>query len=384
MLNRKRRIKKNFLKSNGTRKVEIVGIEGLVKFQVERYKSGGDYFFSTKQFEHGLESREVRSWIELEIQEKSYAKVSECLTKITGTKVYSGNQISEKVKSYASQSTHNLINSYSGLQLSLPFGATDIDLYDSKSEEILLFDDAIGVNRQKEFREAGYEKQLQRVQTDVIEVQRPTQDLTEGTDLNASLDAVVKKQFDYITAGYGVAGWTIETALCCWFCATYGHTRLPIVAITDGAKNIRLRLWRVFGKQVIIILDWYHLNKKIWTLMSMIARNKEQKEKAAREIVGLLWEGLTDDAITYIQKIEVKNQSKQAELIEYLQKHKEEIINYKKRKEANKTIGSGRAEKGVDMVVAYRQKNKPIAWSENGSYALSTLRAEFLNQKLAA
>ena len=67
-----------------------------------------------------------------------------------------------------------------------------------------------------------------------------------------------------------------------------------------------------------------------------------------------------------------------------LQKHKTEIINYKKRKEANKTIGSGRAEKGVDMVVAHRQKNKPIAWSENGSYALSTLRAESLNKRLAA
>ena len=118
--------------------------------------------------------------------------------------------------------------------------------------------------------------------------------------------------------------------------------------------------------------------------MSMIARNKEQKEKAAKEIVGLLWEGLTDDAIAYLQKMAVKNQSIQAELIEYLQKHKEEIINYKKRKEANKTIGSGRAEKGVDMVVAYRQKNKPIAWSENGSYALSTLRAESLNRKFAA
>lgn len=298
--------------------------------------------------------------------------------------MYSGNQISEKVKNYACQSTQTLINSYSGLQLSLPFGATDIDLYDSKSEEILLFDDAIGVNRQKEFREAGYEKQLKRVQTDVIEVQRPTQDLTKVLDLNGSSDSVAKKQFDYITAGYGVAGWTIETALCCWFCAFYGHTRLPIVAITDGAKDIGLRLWRVFGKQVIIIFDWYHLDKKVWTLMSMIARNKEQKEKAAKEIVGLLWEGLTDDAIAYLQKMDVKNQPKQAELIDYLQKHKEEIINYKKRKEANKTIGSGRAEKGVDMVVAYRQKNKPIAWSENGSYALSTLRAEFLNQKLAA
>lgn len=189
-----------------------MGIEGPVKFQVDRYKSGGDYFPSTQQFEYGLESKEVRSWIELEIQDKSYSKVSECLTKITGTKVYSGNQISEKVKSYACQSTQTLINSYSGLQLCLPFGATDFDLYDSKSEEILLFDDAMGVNRQKEFREAGYEKQLKRVQTDVIEVQRPAKDLTQSSDLNEDLAVAVKKQFDYITAGYGVAGWTIETA----------------------------------------------------------------------------------------------------------------------------------------------------------------------------
>jgi hypothetical protein len=380
----KRRIKKKSLKSNGTRQVEIIGIEGPVKFKLERYKSGGDYFSSTQQFEHGLESWEVRSWIELEIQEKSYSKVSQCLEKITGTNVYSGNQISEKVKGYAIESTNMLIESYVDLQLSLPFGATDIDLYDSKSEEILLFDDAIGVSRQKEFREKGYEKTLKRVQTDVIEVQRPIKDLSKDSVLKGSIVETPKKHFDYITAGYGVVGWTIETALCCWFCATYGNIRLPIVAITDGAKDIRLRLWRVFGGQVTIILDWYHLNKKVWNLMSMIARNKMQKEKAAKEIVGLLWEGLTDDAILYLQKLDVKNQLKQTELIDYLQKHKIEIINYKKRKEANKTIGSGRAEKGVDMVVAHRQKNKPIAWSENGSYALSTLRAEFLNRKVAA
>lgn len=376
-------IKKKNLRSNGTRSVEIIGIEGPVKFKLDRYKSGGDYFSSTKQFEQGLESGEVRSWIELEIQEKSYSKVSTCLTKITGTKVYSGNQISEKVKGYACQSTESLINSYAGLQLSLPFGATDIDLYDSKSEEILLFDDAIGVNRQKEFREEGYEKTLKRVQTDVIEVQCP-KDLTGDLALKMSSQDASHKRFDYITAGYGVKGWTIETALCCWFSATYGNKRLPIVAISDGAKDIRLRLWRVFGEQVIIILDWYHLNKKVWNLMSMIARNKAQKEKIAKEVGALLWEGLTDDAILYLQKQDSKNQLKKDELIEYLQKHKKEIVNYKKRKEANKTIGSGRAEKGVDMVVAYRQKNKPIAWSENGSYALSTLRADFLNRKFAA
>lgn len=84
------------------------------------------------------------------------------------------------------------------MQLSLPFG---------ESEEILLFDDAIGVNRQKEFREKGYEKTLKRVQTDVIEVQRPKK-LTDWRDLRedlglqvASQVAVppVQKHFDYIT-----------------------------------------------------------------------------------------------------------------------------------------------------------------------------------------
>lgn len=70
--------------------------------------------------------------------------------------------------------------------------------------------------------------------------------------------------------------------------------------------------------------------------------------------------------------------------MEYLQKHKKEIVNYKKCKEANKTIGSGSTEKGVDMVVAYRQKNQPIAWSEKGSYAVATLRADLLRRKFAA
>lgn len=301
----------------------------------------------------------------MEIQDKSYSKVSQVLEKVTGTAVYSGNQISEKVKTYAIDATEKIINSYTGLQLFLPFGASDIDLYDEKSDEILLFDDAIGVNRQKEERSDTYEKKLKRVQTDVIEVQNP-----DGS-------------FDYIGSGYGVSDWSIETALSCWFCATYGNKRLPIVAITDGAKNIRLRLWRIFGGQVVIILDWYHLHKKIWNLMSMIAKNKAQKEEASKAINSLLWEGNTLQAIEYLQLMENKNEIKRNELIEYLKKHQSEIINYKKRKEAKKTIGSGRAEKGVDMVVAYRQKNRPIAWSENGSYALSTLRIEYLNARAA-
>jgi hypothetical protein len=33
---------------------------------------------------------------------------------------------------------------------------------------------------------------------------------------------------------------------------------LPIVAITDGARSIRLMLEELFGPSVRVILDWYH------------------------------------------------------------------------------------------------------------------------------
>jgi hypothetical protein len=271
----------------------------------------------------------------------------------------------KKAKIYAKETTISVMKPYQGLQLSIPF-ADYVDIYDGESEEILLFDDAIGVKRQKEKRDKNYKKTLKTVQTDVIEAQKPS------------------GGFDYIIGGYGLKGWDIETALLCWFCYHYQQKKLPIVAITDGAKTIRLRLWSVFGGQVIIILDWYHLHKKMKELLSMIAWNKQQKESILSLVMPLLWEGKVDECIECLKKIIPRNQIKFDELIEYLTKHKKEIINYQKRKEVGKTIGSGRAEKGVDLVVAQRQKNKPIAWSEDGSHALSILKADYLNRKQAA
>ncbi len=61
------------------------------------------------------------------------------------------------------------------------------------------------------------------------------------------------------------------------------------------------------------------------------------------------------------------------------EKHQHEIINYKRRSQASKTIGSGRAEKGVDLVVGLRQKNKVGSWSRLGSRALSLLKVAELS-----
>lgn len=354
------------MKSNGYRKVIIKGIEGRVAFTLERYQRSGDFFSLSKQFVKGLESKGLKKWIKLELPHKSYSEVSASLEILSGEVLYSGNHLSEKAKLYAKEINESVIKSYDNMQLFIPFSEPNIAIYDSKSDEILLFDDAIGVKRQKEKRVKDYKKVLKTVQTDVLEVQKPT-----GT-------------FEYITVGCDVKNWDIETALLCWVCFNYGQQKLPIVAITDGARAIRNRLWSIFGGQVVIILDWYHLKKKMRELLSMVAYGKEQKEEHLKILMPLLWEGKTDDCLNYVKTIKPRNQIKFDELIDYLTKHKEEIIDYKRRKEAKKTIGSGRAEKGVDLVVAQRQKNKPIAWSEDGSHALAILRADDYNKKRAA
>ncbi|MBK8535738.1 MAG: hypothetical protein IPL59_11755 [Candidatus Competibacteraceae bacterium] len=65
---------------------------------------------------------------------------------------------------------------------------------------------------------------------------------------------------------------------------------LPIVAITDGAKVIR-QDYAVFGTLLVIILDWYHLGKKLRDLMSMIALNKADKDRHLKFMFYHLWRG---------------------------------------------------------------------------------------------
>jgi hypothetical protein len=74
-----------------------------------------------------------------------------------------------------------------------------------------------------------------------------------------------------------------------------------------------------------------------------------------------------------------RNQSKLLELIAYLEKHQLEIINYELRAALGKTIGSGRVEKGVDLVVGHRQKKKGMSWRTLGSKALAILKVAELN-----
>ena len=227
-------------------------------------------------------------------------------------------------------------------------------------------EDAVGVKRQKEKRmDSSYEKPTNTVQTDIIIAQK----------------GVFSDAFS-VFAGQKEHRNHLDNQLMCHLSANAQHGRLPIVVIADGARSIRKKLTDLLGFSLIFILDWYHLSDKIWQYMSQISLQKSQKEIDAKAIIALLWKGCSDESINYLQNnVTAKNESKKTELIEYLTKHKGEIIDYEKRKSVGKKIGSGCVEKANDIIIAHRQKKKGMAWSNNGSESLAILKTLEINQQ---
>jgi hypothetical protein len=254
-------------------------------------------------------------------------------------------------------------------------GQGSLDIYDGQAEEILVMDDGILVKEQKANRELGdstpesslplgkkatvvNEVILLEIQPGVFEYLFPPIEL--NGNYRVSLESMPRQRIRHYYAS--------------------SSKPLPIVAISDGAKGIRQRLYRVLGEDIWIILDWYHLDQKVYQLMSMIGRSKEEKTTHSAAILGFLWEGKTAEAIDYLShQVAVRNADKLQELIGYLEKHQKEIIDYKRRQAAGKSIGSGRMEKAVDQVIGHRQKRKGMSWRPEGSRALALLKVLELN-----
>jgi hypothetical protein len=157
-------------------------------------------------------------------------------------------------------------------------------------------------------------------------------------------------------------------------------TLLNVVMISDGATNIRKRLLEIFSVAITVILDWYHLSKKVREFMSMIACNKVEKTLHLKILLPKLWQGQVTWVVEYLQnQVQSKNAQKLEDLIGYLQKHQSEIIDYERRQKIGKTIGSGRVEKAVDQVIGHRQKQKGSSWRAQGSKSLAILKMLELN-----
>lgn len=270
----------------------------------------------------------------------SYEKVSNLLSFQVGNGSLSAQHICNTVGKYAAhvaQEQLSAIEDYESSGYKIEVSTVDID--DCVAEEILYLSDGVCVNTQKPIRDKV-----------------PKEGKTR-TNLNIMMLQKADKSYQTMLAGKGVGEVKlVQTAL--YQAYQNRQEKLPMVCISDGARCLKNQNKAIFGKEVVHLLDWYHLQSKIIQLMSQITPNKQVKAEYISILLTSLWEGKIQVALDDLHKIKAKNQLKKQELIGYLEKNKDYIIDYKRRKEAGKTIGTGRVEKQNDCLVAKRQKGR--------------------------
>jgi hypothetical protein len=363
-----RQRKKHNLRRKGVATIQIKTLHGVFAFAEQRLllSDGSEhrYLAYTEQEPVSVGLQEFSLYF---CNRLSFAEVEKLLLRLTGTSIVCAqtlwNWVEARAASLDTQVSAQVLAS--GALPALTYGAP-VDLYDKGSAEVLVLTDAIGVKAQKPTRDkpgaSKTGKVAKRHDTDVFLLQRPGGDflyLAGSTDRKVSLTQVAEA---YLRAEWG------------------GHeTPLPVVAITDGACSIRSDLTLLFGEQVTIILDWYHLRQRVCQHLSMCAHSKPEREGWEQAMLKFLWHGQVSEARAFLSEQTVRNSVAQTELLGYLDKHASEIIDYERRKQTGRPIGSGRMEKAVDQVIGMRQKKKGMSWSARGSRALAALKMAELN-----
>jgi len=157
------------------------------------------------------------------------------------------------------------------------------------------------------------------------------------------------------------------------------------VFFVDGQRVINDSIAHRFSwRTTDIVLDWYHLDKKIDKQMYRALKSCTQRDEVMQEIKKWAWYGLVDDAIGYISQIDeniIKNQEELDILTGYFERNRSYIKCYAVRKELGLRLSSNRVEKTNDELVSKRQKKKGISFTRNGSYGLAIIKSLELNDE---
>jgi hypothetical protein len=345
-------------------------LHGCFLYQAKRLKTGhggGGFFSQTDYFGHlpgkraSYESKGLIAFAVKYAAFLSYAATAGLVAETCGGSVFSAQHIHGLVAAKAAAVTASQKEKIAFFESSgLVLQAKKTDIYDSAGEEIVYFTDDVCVKKQKQKRD----KQ-----------DRPVSE-TKRHDTRVSLFQAPGQGYKPIVAGFGVDNASLVKAL---FCETYAEkaASLPIVAVTDGATGIKNELKLIFGDGFTHILDWYHLQKKVHGAMTMISV-KADREFYCKDMLALLWKGESLETIAYLDGITPKNGAAKSMLITYLTKNQATIVDYGRRREAGKTIGSGRVEKQNDILVAKRQKYNGMSWSPKGATAMTLNTASYL------
>ncbi len=239
--------------------------------------------------------------------------------------------------------------------------------YEDAKNSVKISVDDVGAKKQKENRDGSCDNPL--VKKKRVYVQNTVIHVEKGGD-------------SYILNGYGV--------LCVLriLLAFLLHNHLlsdRFIFFVDGNYLYRMVL-ELFSwhKSLSLILDWYHLKKKCQELLSMAMKGRELRNGVLENLTPLLWHGLVDQAVTYLESLpesEIKNEDARIDLINYLTKNRSMIPVYAVRKALGLRNSSNRGEKANDLIVANRKKHNGMSWSQSGSVSLASVTALKQNQE---
>jgi hypothetical protein len=355
------------VKRNGTYALLVQTRHGQFTFQNQKFHcpDGGSSAFlqanpaGQSAVTRGLEALAVA----LCLNTRSYEMARQTLGEVTGACLLTRQTLCNWVAKTARRLDRHLAHQVQqAAPMPLPPLAETVDLYDATVTELPLFEDGILVKAQKPTHaKAGENK-----------TEKPCQFHQAYFSLAPCPDG--RYQF---VLGSSDGAVSISAALRSFVSQQWKDATEPLclVAITDGAKDLRNDLREAFGERLPIILDWYHLRKKVCELASMLVSTREARAALKKQLLRPLFYGQVSDALQTLGALPVRNALMHGKLATYLSNHAHEIIDYARRRQLGKTIGSGRMEKGVDQVIGMRQKDNGMSWSKRGSYALGMLSA---------
>lgn len=153
---------------------------------------------------------------------------------------------------------------------------------------------------------------------------------------------------------------------------------------TDGQRSLQNAIAGFFAWHgaASLLLDWYHVVKKFREELSLACTGREVRNRHVQALLRLLWFGLLDRAIDYLQAVpasELKNHQPIERLIGYLERNRNAMPCYALRRQLRLPNSSNPVERSNNLVTARRQKHNGMSWSKAGSHALTALNTVVLN-----
>ena len=253
----------------------------------------------------------------------------------------------------------------------------DVEEPDDAVVEVSL--DEVLSKRQKEHRRKGGESLEKQEQQEVQTKKRPS----VGTSV-AHIQVNGKR---YILTAHDMRSLCIKVLAFLLNAELLSNRQLII--FSDGASEIKTCVDEIFGFcRHYVILDWFHLKKHCYELLSMILisgkGNRDMRHNVMTALLRILWVGNVTGAIDYLKKLPasiIKSEERRQDLISYLQRKEPVIACYAIRRKLGLRISSNLVEKANDLTVASRQKHRGMSWSYHGSWHFAALTALYLNRE---